>query len=79
MHGVVRVEMRACSCTAFGEISEFVDVNAMFSIRIESSGKAGDFSGKRDVLLAEGHDASNVRVAWIQDADGVTAGVWSTV
>ena len=65
MHGVLRIEMWTCSRTALGEISEFVDVNAMFSIRSESSGKAGYFGGKRDVLLTEGHDTSNVGVAWI--------------
>lgn len=79
MHGVVRVEMRTCGCATLGEISELVNVDAVFSIRIESSGKAGNFGGKRDVLLAEGDDASNVGVAWIQDADGVAAGVWCTV
>lgn len=79
MHGVLRIEMRACSRATLGEITELVDVNAMFSIRIESSGKAGDFSWKRYVLLTEGHDTSNVGVAWIQDADSVTTGVRSTV
>lgn len=79
MHGVLRIEMWSCSGAALGKISEFVDVNPMFSIRIEPSGKAGNFGGDRDVLLTEGHDTSNVGVAWIQDADGMTAGVRSTV
>lgn len=79
MHCVVRVEMWSCGCAALGEISELVDVNAVFSVRIEASGKACDLGGKCDVLLTEGHDASNVGVAWIEDADCVAAGVWSTV
>lgn len=60
MHGSVRIEMWSCGCASLGEISELVDVNAVFAVRIETFDNACDPGGKCDVLLTEGHDAHNV-------------------
>lgn len=75
MQAIGRVIVGASRGAALGEISEFVDVDAMFAVSSESLDGAGDVGGSIDVLLAEGNDSSDLGVLGVEDADCVSAGV----
>lgn len=72
---VVRVVVSSSSDAAFSEISEFMDVYAVLTVRSESLDRAGYFGGRVDVLLTEGSHSSSVGVVGVEDANGVSFGV----
>ena len=71
--------MRVVVCSgcdaAIGQISELVDVDAVFAVGAEAFEGAGDLGGGGYAVLAERGDASDLRVVGVEDADGVAFGV----
>jgi len=50
---VVGVEMKASRVTPVCEIAEFMNMDTMFAVRVESFDRKCDFSGRVYVVLAE--------------------------
>ena len=61
------------SCgAAVSQISEFVDVDSVFTVGIEPFDWACDFDGSCGVVLAEGNDSPDFGVVGVQNADGIS-------
>ena len=54
--------MRASSGATLGEISELVDMDAMFLIWVEAFDNAGYLSRSVDIILTERYNPPNLRV-----------------
>jgi hypothetical protein len=57
---ISRVIVRSGGRASFCKISELMDMNAMFCVRVKAFDSAGNMSGRIDVLLAKRYYSSNV-------------------
>lgn len=57
------------SRASFCKISELMDMNTMFCVRVKAFDSAGNVSRSANVLLAKGYDSSNVGVMGIKNAN----------
>lgn len=67
--------MRPCGGASFSQVSELMDVEAVFSLGVEALDHAGDLSGGIKSLLAEGDGSTYFGLLGVEDADGVAAGI----
>jgi len=76
---VVRVVVRPSRGAPLREISKLMDMNPMFSVRLQSFDREGDVSGRIYTVLAERSDSSDVGLVGIEDTNCVPFCIWDCV
>ena len=71
-----RIVMRSSCGTSVSQVSKFMNMDSVFAVRTKAFDWAGDFNGSCGVFLTEGNDTSDFWVVRVQDADGISGGLW---
>lgn len=71
------VVMRSSCDTSFSQVSEFVNVNSVFTVWIKALDWACNFDWGCRILLTERNDTSDFWAVRVQYADGISGGLWS--
>lgn len=62
--------------TSISQVSEFMDMNTVFTVWTKALNRTCNFNGSCCVILTERNDTSNFWVVWVQYANSIPCGLW---